>query len=279
MYLCKSKNNENMDQTYLKYNAKTAPKSIRYFTGKERDSETGLSYFGARYYDSDILTAWLSVDPMADDFLYISPYNYCNWNPVKLKDPNGEFPFVTNIVGAVVSVAVEYGSQVIGNYINDNELSIGTFTNVDVFDLGVAAVEGFVTSGTNIAKKAVVKTATEVGASIVSNTVNISASKGLEINDVADIGVGMVADGVGEIKAVNKKLHSPIPKSANKAVKEARAKKGSLPTKEAKQIAEKQRKKNNDKKTVYKMLEDQIQKQPSKVIREMIKGVNEKLSD
>ena len=248
-------------------------------TGKERDSETGFSYFGARYYDSDLMTGWLSVDPMADDFLYISPYNYCNWNPVKLKDPNGEFPFVTNIVGAVVSVAVEYGSQVIGNYINYNELSIGTFTNVDVFDLGVAAVEGFVTSGTNIAKKAVVKTATEVGASIVSNTVNISASKGLEINDVADIGVGMVADGMGEIKAVNKKLHSPIPKSANKAVKEARAKKGSLPTKQAKQIAQKQRKINEGKKTVSKMIEDQIQKSPSKISGAVIKGVNKKGND
>ena len=29
-------------------------------------AETGLSYFGARYYDSDILTGWLSVDPLAD---------------------------------------------------------------------------------------------------------------------------------------------------------------------------------------------------------------------
>ena len=41
------------------------------FIRKERDSETGLSYFGARYYDSDILTGWLSVDPMADSFLYV----------------------------------------------------------------------------------------------------------------------------------------------------------------------------------------------------------------
>ena len=68
------------------------------FTGKERDSETGLSYFGARYYDSDILTGWLSVDPMADKYPNISPYAYCNWNPVKLKDQDGEAPvkaFVT----------------------------------------------------------------------------------------------------------------------------------------------------------------------------------------
>ena len=40
------------------------------FTGKERDSETGFSYFGARYYDSDILTGWLSVDPMEAYMLF-----------------------------------------------------------------------------------------------------------------------------------------------------------------------------------------------------------------
>ena len=59
------------------------------FTGKERDSETGFSYFGARYYDSDILTGWLSVDPMADKYPGLSPYAYCAWNPVKLVDPDG----------------------------------------------------------------------------------------------------------------------------------------------------------------------------------------------
>jgi RHS repeat-associated protein len=62
------------------------------FTGKERDSETGFSYFGARYYDSDILTSWLSVDPMADKYPNISPYAYCAWNPVRLVDPDGEDP-------------------------------------------------------------------------------------------------------------------------------------------------------------------------------------------
>jgi hypothetical protein len=35
------------------------------FSAKERDSETGLSYFGSRYYSSD-LSVWLSVDPMSD---------------------------------------------------------------------------------------------------------------------------------------------------------------------------------------------------------------------
>ena len=59
------------------------------FTGKERDEETGYGYFGARYMDHDLMTMWLSVDPLADKYPSISPYAYCAWNPVKLVDPDG----------------------------------------------------------------------------------------------------------------------------------------------------------------------------------------------
>ena len=59
------------------------------FSAKEKDSETGLSYFGSRYYSSD-LSIWLSVDPMSDKYPSFSPYVYCADNPVKLVDPNGE---------------------------------------------------------------------------------------------------------------------------------------------------------------------------------------------
>ena len=59
------------------------------FSAKERDAETGLSYFGARYYSSD-LSIWLSVDPQAAKYPSLSPYVYCADNPVKLVDPNGE---------------------------------------------------------------------------------------------------------------------------------------------------------------------------------------------
>ena len=60
------------------------------FAGKEKDIETGLSYFGARYYDSELLTGWLSVDPMADKYPSMSPYNYCACNPFRYVDPNGD---------------------------------------------------------------------------------------------------------------------------------------------------------------------------------------------
>ena len=58
-------------------------------TGKERDEETGYGYFGARYMDHELMTMWLSVDPMADKYPNISPYAYCAWNPIKLVDPDG----------------------------------------------------------------------------------------------------------------------------------------------------------------------------------------------
>ena len=62
---------------------------FRRFTGKEKDSESGYYYFGARYFMPS-LSIWNSVDPMADKYPSLSPYNYCAWNPMKLVDPNGE---------------------------------------------------------------------------------------------------------------------------------------------------------------------------------------------
>ena len=73
--------------------------SIRYrFTGKERDSETGFDYFGARYYSS-AMGRWLLPDwseqpepiPYADlgDPQSLNLYNYVRNNPVSVSDPDG----------------------------------------------------------------------------------------------------------------------------------------------------------------------------------------------
>ncbi|MDL2262896.1 RHS repeat-associated core domain-containing protein [Bacteroidales bacterium OttesenSCG-928-I21] len=62
------------------------------FSGKALDSETQYSYFGARYYNSD-LGIWLSVDPLAHKYPSLTPYNYCANNPVMLVDPDGEQVF------------------------------------------------------------------------------------------------------------------------------------------------------------------------------------------
>ena len=77
-------------EPFLDEHSSTSTYSERFtFTGKERDEETGYSYFGARYLDAALLTSWFSVDPMSDKYPSFSPYNYCAWNPVKLVDPDG----------------------------------------------------------------------------------------------------------------------------------------------------------------------------------------------
>ena len=57
------------------------------FTGKEKDDETELNYFGARYLDP-MIGLWMSVDPKRQ---FASPYLYAGngVNPVNGVDPDG----------------------------------------------------------------------------------------------------------------------------------------------------------------------------------------------
>ncbi len=72
--------------------------SMRYkFTGKERDTESGLDYFGARYYGSS-MGRFMSPDPSG--LMYADPtnpqslnlYSYALNNPLRLFDPTGLTP-------------------------------------------------------------------------------------------------------------------------------------------------------------------------------------------
>ena len=75
------------------------------YNGKEKDYESGFHYYGARYYWSEVLTGWLSVDPMSDKYPNISPYAYCAWNPVIFVDPDGKAVIPTNALKANASVS------------------------------------------------------------------------------------------------------------------------------------------------------------------------------
>ena len=64
------------------------------FTSKERDTETGLDYFGYRYF-SPVEGRFVSVDPIAvttENFVNPqrwNPYAYVNNNPLSSQDPDG----------------------------------------------------------------------------------------------------------------------------------------------------------------------------------------------
>ena len=58
------------------------------YNGKELDAETGLYYYGARYYDSR-LAMWYGVDALAEKYPNMGGYVYCAGNPVRLVDVDG----------------------------------------------------------------------------------------------------------------------------------------------------------------------------------------------
>ena len=60
------------------------------FNAKEFDEETGMYYYGARYYEPR-LSLWMSCDPLQERKAGFTTYAYCENNPVKLFDPDGKF--------------------------------------------------------------------------------------------------------------------------------------------------------------------------------------------
>ena len=58
------------------------------YNGKELDGETGLYYYGARYYDPEA-SMWASVDPMAEEYAGKSPIGFVSSNPINRIDPDG----------------------------------------------------------------------------------------------------------------------------------------------------------------------------------------------
>ena len=58
------------------------------FNAKEFDEETGMYYYGARYYEPR-LSLWMSVDPLQEKYPNISTYCYAANNPIKFIDSDG----------------------------------------------------------------------------------------------------------------------------------------------------------------------------------------------
>jgi RHS repeat-associated protein len=102
------------------------------FTGKERDAESGLDMFGARYYGSSLgrfMTPDWAAKPTAVPYaMFGNPqslnlYSYVNNNPTTTRDPDGHVAGVDDLVigGIIVSaMAVAYlesppGQQMLRN--------------------------------------------------------------------------------------------------------------------------------------------------------------------
>ncbi|MDR2943727.1 MAG: RHS repeat-associated core domain-containing protein, partial [Methanosarcinales archaeon] len=75
------------------------------FTGKEFDSEIGIYYYGARYYNPEtfVFTQADSLIPDIYNPQALNRYSYCYNNPLKYEDPDGHVPvlLITATIGAV----------------------------------------------------------------------------------------------------------------------------------------------------------------------------------
>jgi RHS repeat-associated protein len=89
----------------VRYEERSGGNSFYKFTGKELDGESGLQYFGARYYDA-VIGRFIQVDPLIEDMpekwlsnpQRLNLQSYCSNNPINLIDPEGmdqEDTFIT----------------------------------------------------------------------------------------------------------------------------------------------------------------------------------------
>ena len=107
------------------------------FNGKELDSETGLYYYGARYY-APTLAMWYGVDALAEKYASVGGYVYCHGNPIIRIDINGmsDDEPVTATGTLKVTLGVQFGFEIVVVSLDVNLGSIELFSieSVDVND-------------------------------------------------------------------------------------------------------------------------------------------------
>ncbi|MGK6353574.1 RHS repeat-associated core domain-containing protein, partial [Parapedobacter sp. DT-150] len=201
-----------------------SPENNYLYNGKELQEELGLYDYGARFYDP-VIGRWGTVDKLAAEPEQIdkSPYAYGWNNPTNLTDPDGNCP--SCLLGGLIGAAVEYGSQVAANVYENGFTASALTDNIDVGDIAISAVEGFVTSGGSVVKNLVVKGGITLAAEIARNAVDVkdgtvttNSVKSTAVNTAVGLAAGKVADKAPgpKVKAAN----APTPKEA---VKVARA--------------------------------------------------------
>ena len=111
--------------------AEVSLKRYRY-VGKERDEESGLYYYGARYY-AGWLCRFVSVDPLKDKLPFYTPYQYAGNKPVIGIDLDGLEPANKVEPGGNDNGLQGGGGKVLGddgNYYPSGENNTVTITDV-----------------------------------------------------------------------------------------------------------------------------------------------------
>ena len=162
----------------------------RQFTSKERDAETGLDYFGARYY-SGKRARFTTIDPFYSwqenlvDPQRWNRYAYVRNNPLRFTDPDGRNPLL------VLWAAYEVGSSVYDAYTTYSTVTNPSASTADkVFTTGLfiagmlPGVPGGAPGVGKSARGALI--ATESGISVTFHSVQQKINRGIRSADELD---------------------------------------------------------------------------------------------
>lgn len=196
------------------------------YNGKEFDMMHGLNTYdyGARQYNP-IVPTWDRIDPLCENFGYMSPYNYCLDNPVNTTDQDGEGP----ILGAVIGGGTELACQLIENYDTNSSVLDNLSKNVNWTNVAIATGEGALTSGVSafkglgakVAISAVTSAAKNVSDQIKNGNKNID-SRQVKKSVIEGAGVTFISGYVSKI-ATKIRFRNVKASPSNKAIMHKRA--------------------------------------------------------
>lgn len=112
-------------ETFLEEHNNTTDRTPYLFNAKELDEETGLYYYGARYYDP-VVSTWLSVDPLADQAPGWTPYRFGFNNPIRYTDPDGQWEW--DVAGNLVAQKGDQ-SYSLAKFLGTNQKNAMTILN------------------------------------------------------------------------------------------------------------------------------------------------------
>lgn len=217
------------------------------FTGKERDSESGLDMFGARYYGSSLgrfmTPDWATAPTDVPYAEFGSPqslnlYSYVKNNPTSFDDPDGHCPWC---IGAAIGAATGFTASIVvqkwqhpDQAINWKSVGAATLGGaVAGATLGFAAPATLTTLGgtavvstAGVGETAAVGAAGGVAGGIAERTVENNGDVDKAMENPNAIARDAAIGGGGEV--VNQAVGAAVERAAGGAVSKAEAKVGRL---------------------------------------------------
>ena len=152
----------------------------RGYTMHEHLDEFDLINMNGRVYDPAV-AQFLSPDPYIQDagnWLNYNRYAYCYNNPTRYVDPDGEIAITATILlGVAASAAIDYGTQVVFNYLKGYKGTDAWVDQIDFFDVAVSGIIGGVTAGVGTAVISDYSRYVELGEILLTSAVNFQGGE------------------------------------------------------------------------------------------------------